>query len=356
MAASIKTIVVCEAQVPFVEGGAEFHVRELVSQLRAHGFRTALVSVPFKWYPKTEILPHAAAWRMLDVSESNGLPIDLAIGTKFPSLLRSPPAQGGVADPPVPRRVRAVRHAVLDFDHVEQDVGLREQLMRLDRRDARRVPPRVQQREEHGRSAAQVQRADGGGAVSSSAAGVAPRGRRVPATTSCRSGRIESVKRVDAAVRAMALWTSGAAGRCRRRDPARQHRAPGGGVERRGPGHVPRCRGRRHGPRLYKDALGVVYAPFDEDFGYVTLEAFLAKRPVITATDSGGPLEFVQDGVNGAIVDSAVSRGMAARSTRTRPTAARARSHGEAGHAVARTITWGGVIERIIEAASAGPA
>ena len=40
---------------------------------------------------------------------------------------------------------------------------------------------------------------------------------------------------------------------------------------------------------LYAGALGVVYAPFDEDFGYVTLEAFLARKPVITATDAGGP-------------------------------------------------------------------
>ena len=42
--------------------------------------------------------------------------------------------------------------------------------------------------------------------------------------------------------------------------------------------------------------------PFDEDFGYVTLEAFLSRKPVITATDSGGPLEFVDDGVNGSII------------------------------------------------------
>ena len=78
-------IVVCEAQVPFVEGGAEYHVRALVQQLRAHGYQTELVSVPFKWYPKDEILAHAAAWRLLDLSESNGRPIDLVIGTKFPS-------------------------------------------------------------------------------------------------------------------------------------------------------------------------------------------------------------------------------------------------------------------------------
>ena len=73
-------IVVCEAQVPFVEGGAEYHVRELIRQLRLHGHEAELVGVPFKWYPKDEILAHAAAWRFLDLSESNGTRIDLAIG------------------------------------------------------------------------------------------------------------------------------------------------------------------------------------------------------------------------------------------------------------------------------------
>ena len=35
----------------------------------------------------------------------------------------------------------------------------------------------------------------------------------------------------------------------------------------------------------------------------MTIEAFLAAKPVITATDSGGPLEFVRDGVNGFICE-----------------------------------------------------
>ena len=50
---------------------------------------------------------------------------------------------------------------------------------------------------------------------------------------------------------------------------------------------------------LYADALAVVFPPLDEDYGYVTLEAFLARKPVVTTTDAGGPLEFVIDGVNG---------------------------------------------------------
>ena len=81
----MRTILVCEAQVPFVRGGAEYHVRALVDELRRQGYEAELVSVPFKWYPKQEILSHAAAWRLIDLTESNGRPIDLVIATKFPT-------------------------------------------------------------------------------------------------------------------------------------------------------------------------------------------------------------------------------------------------------------------------------
>src|SRR6185369_9809146 len=54
----------------------------------------------------------------------------------------------------------------------------------------------------------------------------------------------------------------------------------------------------------YARALAVVYPPVDEDYGYVTLEAMLASKPVITCRDSGGPLEFVVDRETGLIVDA----------------------------------------------------
>ena len=43
----------------------------------------------------------------------------------------------------------------------------------------------------------------------------------------------------------------------------------------------------------YAKAIAVVFPPVDEDYGYVTLEAMLSSKPVITCSDSGGPLEFV---------------------------------------------------------------
>ena len=66
-------------------------------------------------------------------------------------------------------------------------------------------------------------------------------------------------------------------------------------------------------------------APFDEDFGYVTLEAFLARKPVITAADAGGPLEFVVDGVNGASC-APTPEAIGAAINRSRPTGGRARA------------------------------
>jgi len=52
---------------------------------------------------------------------------------------------------------------------------------------------------------------------------------------------------------------------------------------------------------LYENCLGVLFIPYDEDYGYVTVEAFHRGKPVITCADSGGPLEFVENGVNGII-------------------------------------------------------
>lgn len=53
---------------------------------------------------------------------------------------------------------------------------------------------------------------------------------------------------------------------------------------------------------LYAKATAVLFIPLDEDYGYITLEGMSASKPVITAEDSGGPLEFIEDGINGYVV------------------------------------------------------
>lgn len=53
----------------------------------------------------------------------------------------------------------------------------------------------------------------------------------------------------------------------------------------------------------YAHAIAVPFVPADEDYGYIALEAMLSAKPVITTTDSGGPLELVRDGETGVVVE-----------------------------------------------------
>src|SRR4030095_10143517 len=53
---------------------------------------------------------------------------------------------------------------------------------------------------------------------------------------------------------------------------------------------------------LYANALLVGFIPKDEDFGYITIEAFKSGKEVLTCTDSGEPLEFVSDVHTGFVV------------------------------------------------------
>ena len=130
---ALRRILVCEAQVPFVTGGAELLVRSLVGRLRAAGHETDVVSVPFKWYPKDEILAHAAAWRLLDLSESNGSPVDLIITTKFPSYFVRHPNKVVWLMHQYRAAYELCGTEYSDFDHTDPDVGLRERIHALDR-------------------------------------------------------------------------------------------------------------------------------------------------------------------------------------------------------------------------------
>jgi glycosyltransferase involved in cell wall biosynthesis len=52
---------------------------------------------------------------------------------------------------------------------------------------------------------------------------------------------------------------------------------------------------------LYARCRGVYFAPWNEDYGFVTLEAFRSAKAVVTAEDSGGPAELVEHEVNGLV-------------------------------------------------------
>jgi glycosyltransferase involved in cell wall biosynthesis len=65
---------------------------------------------------------------------------------------------------------------------------------------------------------------------------------------------------------------------------------------------IPRWISEEEKIRLMAHARGVVYLPFGEDsYGYVTLEAFHARKAVVTLADSGGIMELVRDRHNGLV-------------------------------------------------------
>ena len=80
-------ILVCSPQVPFARGGAEILAERLTHELNERGHEADLVTMPFKWYPGTKVLTNALMWRLADLTEVDGRPIDLVIGTKFPSYV-----------------------------------------------------------------------------------------------------------------------------------------------------------------------------------------------------------------------------------------------------------------------------
>ena len=98
---------------------------------------------------------------------------------------------------------------------------------------------------------------------------------------------------------------------------------------------------------LYARCLAVYYAPIDEDFGMVPYEAFLSAKPVVTAADSGGPLEVVTDGVTGVVVnpDAAALAGACSRLAADQGAAA---SLGAAGKAVAERVTWDACVDALL--------
>jgi glycosyltransferase involved in cell wall biosynthesis len=101
--------------------------------------------------------------------------------------------------------------------------------------------------------------------------------------------------------------------------------------------------------RYYAHARGIIFPPLDEDYGYVTLEAMLASKPVITCEDSGGPLEFIGHEKTGLIAEP-TPEGLASAMDKLWSDREHAKELGEAGKAryLALNISWSEVVKRLL--------
>src|ERR671920_2398667 len=299
----IRNILICTTQVPFTTGGAESHVEGLRRALAEAGYNAEIAALLFKWYPPSEIMRGALAWRLLDVTESNGKPIDLVVGMKFPAYT--------VAHP---RKVLWVIHQYRsaynllgtpfdDLSTYPEGARVRDLVRHCDERfipEARKVFANSR------RVAERMLRYN---RIESE-----PLYHPPPRAASLRAGaqgdyvfypsRLEPQKRQELLIEAMyftrtpvrAVFAGSSHGRAHYESLVK-HYGVGDRVEIRG------FVSEEEIVALYADALAVCYLPFDEDYGYVTLEGMLSAKPVVVPRDGGGATEFVEHGSEGLVSD-----------------------------------------------------
>ncbi len=345
-------ILIATTHVPFIRGGAEVHAEGLRAALQAAGHHVEIVAVPFKWYPPEKILDHMLACRLLDLTEVMGTPVDLLIGLKFPAYLI-----------PHPRKVLWILHQFRTaYDLWDHELG--DLIFRADGaevRDAIREADRT----------------------------LIPEARRIFANSGNVAARLKYFCGLDAVPlyhpppNAEKFYTKPASdfvffpsrlclpkrqalvleALAHTKRPVRVKFAgaadqPAYKNELRRLAHKLRVQDRvewlgliseEEKRELYALSLAVIYPPLDEDYGYVTLEAMLAAKPLITCTDSGGPLEFVRHLETGIIAEpQALSIAEALDSIWENRE--QAKSWGEAGHSLYRAmdISWNGVVEKLL--------
>ncbi len=299
-------LLIATVQVPFVRGGAEVLAESLCARLRAAGHAAEIVALPFKWYPPERVLDHMLASRLLDLSEFSGERVDRVIGLKFPAYLVPHPdkvlwlvhqhrsaydlwadPQGDLVTAPNGAAVRdAIRHADCELIPQSRAVytiagNVSRRLQKFNGIDSTPLyPPPLDAEQFHCATAEDFL---------------------------FFPSRLCPMKRQELVLEALAAT----------REPVRVRFAGDPGTAQIQTRLLSRCSELRLQDRVtwlgrisesgkrdqYARCLGVVFPPLDEDYGYVTPEAMLAQKPVVTCMDSGGPLEFVRSRETGLVAE-----------------------------------------------------
>ena len=348
MTASLR-IAICTTQVPFVYGGNEVLVDGLRDALVERGHRVSVISIPYRWHPRSQIITGALAWRLIDITEANGETVDLAICTKWPSYVIKHPNK-------VVWLVHQFRQVydwfgtpLSDFNSLPEDKRVRRLVLKTDQTalsESRKVFTISQN------VANRLNRFNGleGTAL------YPPLRSGLTLEPGPYGDYLLSLNRLDAAKRIGLLLEALA-------------QAPGVKAVIAGTGpdadNLKRQASRlgissrvefagfvsdEDASKLYRNARAVYYAPVDEDYGYGTIEAFQAARPVLTTSDAGGVLEFVEDGVTGLVTPPeplAVARSL----QRVMSNPEEVARLGLTGQEKVRDITWDKVVDALLEAA-----
>lgn len=341
-------IILCSTHVPFSYGGAEMLVESLRDELRARGHEVDTVALPFAWSDRVQLLKSGLAWRLLDLTAAGGKRVDLVIATRFPSYLVRHPRKvvwlvhqmrqvydllgtpySDFTDSPRDRKVidmvrtmdlRTLSEARSLFT-ISRNVA--DRLKRFNDLPAEVLypPPKLDALYHPGASGDYI----------------------------FTIGRLDPLKRFDLLIKAMKHTETPV--RCRIAGTGPDREKLDGLIDKLGLRDKVELLGwvaDRDVVEHYAGALAVFYAPYDEDYGYVTVEGFKSAKPVLTAADSGGVLEFVEDGRTGFVIPPDSPRDLAARIDLLYRDRERAQQMGERGREGVAKIGWDGVVERLL--------
>lgn len=294
---------VCIATVnsPGIEGGAEAHARNLAAAFREAGHLVQTLEMPFHYSPTDAVADSMQKWQAIDFTRYRGGQIDHMVCLKFPAYALQHPSKV-VWLLHQHRPVYDLWETPFGLSAANAgDVALRDSIVAFDQRYLADVPVFANSR----RVSERLRQFNG----------IQSRPLYHPPSDAERlhcfpaesyiffPSRFETLKRQELLIRAIkhchmpvTAVFSGTGGQFDRIAALVAELDAGDRV--RLLGSVTRS----ELIELYANALGVFFGPLDEDYGYVTLEAMLSSKPVITCTDSGGPLEFVIDGETGFVV------------------------------------------------------
>ena len=344
-------IIIATSVVPFVEGRATYIVDWLGLKLEARGHEVEILRFPLS-EDYTELLDQLVALRLLDLTEHG----DRLIAIRTPShLLRHPKKvvwfihhYRGAYDlagtdyqsiPNTPEGI-ACREAIVSADNVGLREGsllfanskvTRDRMQRFNGVDAEVLYPPLLSPERFYSS--------GPGDY------LLCFGRLTRHKRQCLA--IESLRRTSTPVNLVIAGQPGPGGESYVHEL--QDLAARYGLERRvtiRSGWIPEP----EKLELYARCIGILYFPLDADsYGYASLEAYAAGKPIITTSDAGGTNELVVNGANGLLTPADPEQIAHAIDELYRDPAA-AQRMGEAGRQ--RTaelgISWDHVLDRLL--------
>jgi len=346
----IKTIAICAAQVPFSRGGAEEHVEALARELEACGYEVDIINIPFKWYPIEQLFKSMELWKNIDLSESDGKPIDLVIATKFPSYFINHHNKALWL-------IHQYRQAydLLDTPYSGFDLSNKKQLkqynefIKLDK-NALKIYNNI-----YTNSVNTSKRLKKYNNINSSALYHPPKLYKKYYNDDLGDyilsvGRLDPLKRIDLLIKSLKYCNNKIkckiAGRGSEMDSLKKLSIKLGVSDRVVfLGFV----SDDELVKLYANCAFVFFAPQDEDYGYITLEAFLSKKTIITANDSGGPLEFVKNNINGIVLDTLEEKIIGEKVENLFFDKEKCKNFGNKGYNEVKNINWDNVINTLVK-------